>query len=402
MTCRHPNVLDADPRPLFFSVGTAEALGLAPPAARHGASVRTWVRTLSGMQKEAITINGADDAAWRFVSDEGPYLAGHDVGPCPLSFFTTGMVAAYTNEILAAARQHDVEIRDLWLVLDNYYSMQGSVLRGTMTGGALAPELRVEIDADASESVLQRLVARAVRAAPVTGLLRGVHESLFTLSHNGVEIVPARVKQLRGAPQPDPADGFSEVRIAGEPAGDLIRKLAEAERVENEPGGINTSLTESQDRRLHCRGVCTVRDDGVRQIDQTLFKPIGSSFRFLSEEDTVSGCGRRAPDAASYISAGIAFCFMTQFGRYADIVKHELGACRVVQDTYFSLAGASGGPDFAGVADAVETHVCLETSDDDAFARTALAMSEQTCFLHALCRTDLDTSVDVRSVASGP
>jgi hypothetical protein len=35
----------------------------------------------------------------------------------------------------------------------------------------------------------------------------------------------------------------------------------------------------------------------------------------------------------------------------------------------------------------VETHVHLVTGEDDDFAKTALRMSEQTCFLHALCRS---------------
>ena len=43
-----------------------------------------------------------------------------------------------------------------------------------------------------------------------------------------------------------------------------------------------------------------------------------------------------------------------------------------------------------GVADPVETHVYLDTPEDEEFARTTLDMGEQTCFLHATCRTDLD------------
>jgi len=50
------------------------------------------------------------------------------------------------------------------------------------------------------------------------------------------------------------------------------------------------------------------------------------------------------------MSAGIGFCFMTQFGRYAEIVRKELSAYRVVQDTYFSLGGASGGNGQRGTA----------------------------------------------------
>ncbi len=397
-----PDVLGLDPRPLCFEVADAEALDLAPAAPRHGASVRTWVRTLAGMQKEAITVNGAGQAAWRFASDEGPYLAGNDVGPCPLSFFTTGMVASYTDEILAAARRHELVVRDLRLVLDNLYTMRGSALRGTMIGGALAPLLRVEIDAEAPVPTLIRLVGGATRSAPVAGLLGGVHESLFTLRHNGVEVTPERVGNLEGAVQPDPKTLFSTIEPISSHNDHPIRKLSDAERVRNEPGGINSSLKDSQDRRLHCRGVCTVREDGIRQIDQTLFEPIGSSFRFLSEEAVGAGGHGRAPDAASYISAGIAFCFMTQFGRYAEITKRTLDVCRIVQDTYFSAGSASGEKGVDGMADAVETHVYLETPHEDGFARTALDMSEQTCFLHAMCRTDLATRVEVRSLATSP
>ena len=63
------------------------------------------------------------------------------------------------------------------------------------------------------------------------------------------------------------------------------------------------------------------------------------------------------------------------------------------------LIGASitsGGTGKTGEADPVETHVALTTDEDDGFARTALDMSEQTCFLHALCRTELKTRIRLR------
>jgi hypothetical protein len=40
--------------------------------------------------------------------------------------------------------------------------------------------------------------------------------------------------------------------------------------------------------------------------------------------------------------------------------------------------------------------VHLETREDDDFARTALDMAERTCFLHALCKTDLETKVSIQ------
>jgi organic hydroperoxide reductase OsmC/OhrA len=113
--------------------------------------------------------------------------------------------------------------------------------------------------------------------------------------------------------------------------------------------------------------------------------PHGSIFHFLSEEGRQPRAPGRAPDALTYMSAGIAFCFMTQFGRYARIVRKDLASYSVIQDTHFSAIGSGPLP----TADPVETHVYLETSEDDEFARTILDMAEQTCFLHALCRSEL-------------
>lgn len=89
---------------------------------------------------------------------------------------------------------------------------------------------------------------------------------------------------------------------------------------------------------------------------------------------------------------------MTQLGRYAKIMKKNLDEYKVVQDAHFSLGGASGRTGVPGDADAIETHTYLDTSEDEEFARKALDMGEQTCFLHAFCRTALKTKIRITRV----
>lgn len=367
------NVLGADTRPRFFPI--ADNRTLTPPAERHGLSLRTWARSLSGMQKEAVVLDGRTGAAWRLASDEGPYLAGFDEAPCPLSFLTTGMVASFMDGITERmGPSHDAT-----LTLDNFYTMEGSALRGTMTGGALPPELSVTVSgAEAAGDV----VRAAVAGSPITGLLGGVHRSRFTLSLNGESIPVGRVDAIDGDPEPGPDDVFAIIGVADIPlAGDVITRVTPADEVEDVPGGVNTSLAESQSRLLHVRGVCTRRSDGVTEVAQNLYSPIGSEFRYLSSETGT------APGAASYMAAGIAFCFMTQFGRYASIVRKDLASYQVVQDLHLSPDGSA--------ADPVETHVFIDSDEGPDFARQILDMSEQTCFLHAACRTDLAVQVQV-------
>ena len=362
----------------FSAVAKAGGPGLERPAPRRGLALRTAARALGGMQKEALVASSAGDRVWRLASDEGPYLAGSDLAPPPLGLFAAGMAAAHANELLALAAARGVELRGLRLVQDTFYSMQGSALRGTMTGGALSPVLRVEADCDLSGGELQALAAEAVAASPLAGLVAGVHESRFALVRDGERVETGRVAELSAPAADDPLARFD--RVEPEPgAEELLRKLRTADQVEGE-GGVESSLRPEQSRTLNARAVCTIRADGVKEIDQFLFKPVGSQFRLLSDE------GGRAPDAFSYLAAGLGFCFMTQLGRYAAITKRRLDGYRIVQDTHFSASG--------GQADPVETHVFLDGAEDADAARQMLDMGEQTCFLHALCRTDLEQVVE--------
>ena len=279
---------------------------------------------------------------------------------------------------------------------DNYYTMVGSALKGTMMGGAKNVDLTAQIASDADRDTLTKLVLDATVASPLNGLMRGSKPSLFTLTHNGREIAPARAMRLDQPAMRDLDDAFD---IATAAAGDwsgVIRRGGLTPKASHSVTLANDSLADQQSRLLHVRGICTVRDDGVKEIEQHLYNPHGSIFRFLCDEAPINGAGGRGPDAATYISAGIGFCFMTQFGRYAKIAGKRLERYRVAQDTHFSLGGASAGTGAAGSAEPVETHVYLDTREDDEFARTALDMAEQTCFLHAFCRSDLKTRVAIQ------
>ncbi|HUT47880.1 MAG TPA: OsmC family protein [Alphaproteobacteria bacterium] len=391
--------------PLFFKLANPQAAGITPPDNRRGDALTTWVRSLSVMQKDALVASSQTGAIWRLASDEGSYLAGHDEAPCPLAFLTVGMIASYANEITALAKQRGVAVRHLKLIQDNRYTMEGSMPKGTLVSGALAPELTVEIDCDAEGAALQDLVLSAVAAAPLNGLLRGALTSLFTLSRNGVALVPDNAAPLGRPALPDPGDHF-DVSAPEPPVldGPLVWKTAEPPPVDGAAGYAtdpgSTAHGEAR-RELHLVGICTLRPDGLKEITQLLHSPRGTSFTFLSEEGPGAGGQGRAPDANTYVSAGIGFCFMTQFGRCVSMMKKTMDDYRIVQDTHFSLGGASGGTGQAGVADPVETHVYLETPEDEAFARRILDVAEGTCFLHALCRTDLKTKVRVRETVAG-
>ena len=216
---------------------------------------------------------------------------------------------------------------------------------------------------------------------------------LFKLSKNGLELTPTNALELAGTIFEDPGDHFS-LSAPMESSLELIIPVGLTPKKDVLQGTSSAagSLTEEQNRRLNIGAIATLREDGLKEIQQMQYSPWGTSFRFLSSEDG------RAPDANSLISAGIGFCFMTQFGRFVSMLNLDLPDYRIVQDTHFSLGGASGGTGKAGQADPIETHVYLETSEADHVAQEMLDMSEQTCFLHAFCRTKMKTKLKISRV----
>jgi uncharacterized OsmC-like protein len=377
MTAR--NVLGAQDTPRFH---LTEVPWLAPPEPGLDVAVRAAARSLAGMQKEGIVRSSATGRTWRLVSDEGPYLAGHDEAPFPLAFLGAGMAASYAGELVALAEQRGLDPAGFRLALHNRYTMEGSALRGTMVGGALAPEVGADLP-EVPADLVRPLLADALDASPVNGLLRVEHAGRFSLRHGGRAVAAARVAPLDGQPPWEPLPSVLPVEGPHD-ADDLLTLVTRAEEREGVPGGKGSSLQAEQRRTLHVETVCSGREDGRLALEVVLHQPLGSRFRVLADPRGVG-----APDPATLLAAGIAFCFMTQLGRYATIARWDLPDYRVVQDLHLSHGGATDGTGRPGRARPVDTHVDLVTDQDDEAARTLVHMGEQTCFLHALCRTPL-------------
>ena len=72
------NIIGTSEKPPFFKLANQNALNLEAPQNRKGDALRTWVRSLSGFQKEALICSAKTGDTWRLVSDEGPYLNGFE------------------------------------------------------------------------------------------------------------------------------------------------------------------------------------------------------------------------------------------------------------------------------------------------------------------------------------
>ncbi|GAB4573997.1 MAG: hypothetical protein Tsb008_10060 [Rhodothalassiaceae bacterium] len=376
--------------PLAFPVALdkGRASLFAAPAGT-GLACRVHAGALVGMQKEALVADGGNGTLWRMVCDEGPYLNGTDLAPFPLAFFTAGMALSVLGEVEALARRRGIDPGDCRLVLDNRYGMEGSALKGTMTGSALPVDLTLLSDADLARPVLAGLLSDAALASPAIALLRHALTGQFAILHDGRPLAPGRVPAHAGAVMAFDEDLLGRLAPAPSDAGQepIIEKLSSAETVFGVEGGAGSSLAAEQSRTLHVRGTAMRRPDGLYEVKTQLFKPIGSVFRFVGDGLSRHGGGDRAPSALAYLSAGIAFCYLTQIGRFAHIAKIPVSGYGIVQDTAFSEPQASAGAMEAARAEAPISHVTIRSDAGEAEVRRLVDMGEQTCFLHAACRS---------------
>ena len=158
--------------------------------------------------------------------------------------------------------------------------------RRTMVGGAENIELKVEIDCDLPDDKLHEFLLQATYASPLNGLMRGQLDSLFKLAKNGNELRCNKASELNGSLLPDPGDLFAGIE-AQAPELELMEKVGPTPKKEVQGGTAtgSSSLSDEQDRRLNIGAVATLRDDGIKDIQQMQFSPYGTSFRLLSSED---------------------------------------------------------------------------------------------------------------------
>jgi len=354
------------------------------------AIVRVHARALDGMQKEAVAQCGPGGDSWRLVCDEGPWLNGTDLAPFPLAFFAAGLASSWLSEFMAEAKERLIPVTRLELRQDNFYSMEGSALLGTMSAGVDPVRLRFLVVGDAAAEEFQDIGDIAVNdRSPATAALQDDLESLFAIRANGEDLPDPDVLAASLMAATDPVESMGDCLPGsdGSFADDIIRK---DDATDAAAGADAVGLKSEQKRTVHVATRARVRPDGLIEMSVQCMQPAGSRFIMLGDAARERGGQCRAPDPLTYLSCGVAFCYMTQIGRYAGIVKQKLRDYRIVQDTAFSF-----GPEHAPAAAQVETVVCLDTDEPAEASRKLVQMAEQTCYVHGAYRSPTEIVLEV-------
>ena len=125
-----------------------------------------------------------------------------------------------------------------------------------------------------------------------------------------------------------------------------------------------------------------VRIEWLLKTARGAARPVRDSFTFALNE----GGGDRAPCGLALLSAGLAFCYMTQIARYVETMKLAVGSVRLVQFSPFLTGGAEG----------FDTHLFLNGEAPDEVQGNLLTIAARTCYLHATMAAALPPLVSAK------
>ena len=343
---------------------------------------------LQGHQREAILTEGGG-AAWRLTSDEGLHLKGTDLAPFPFGYFNAGLQADLLNRIRHYANVLKRPLIDLHMKLDNEYWLLGSFVTGSGRGVANPSQIEIRIKSDFSDSEIIQLIKHAMQASPCIDFLNSVLKSTFSLTINGKRKI---LNELVDPMVDIPMDPFLRYPTAlqpiksNQPEIDIIRKLATREdgHVSIAPPGSTTKIIRNIKGHSYFSN-----PQGITEIESWLGLPGMSHFQFISDE----GGTCKAPSGLGLLSAGIAFCFITQIARYIENMKLQVNGIRLVQYNPFSITAGENSIADIGRAEPIQTHLFLNGTLSDDMFENLLNMSARTCYLHASALNSLPPKI---------
>ena len=352
-------------------------------------------RQMVGFQKEGVIHEGDTGSVWRMATDEGKHLGGTDLAPFPLGFFNAGLHADLINRIRTIAAVRDIQLDDVQIDLVNGYYIIGSFIRGDGVGYGEPAQIVVKISSSAAADALSGLIRDAVKASPAMDLMRTAFDNTFAIYVNGRRRVVTSLKNSDAPDAPDPykthsappapLEGSDELK-------DIIWKTGVSEEgtAEAAPTGTDAKL-----KRIvrKVRGDSVMIDPaGITETDTVLGLPGMSHFALKSDERADID---QAPSGLGLLAAGIAFCYMTQIGRYIQHQKFNIRGVRLVQHTPFSMSGNPADGSWTGKAEPADTHLFLSGEEDDETHERLMTIAANTCYLHATMLAELESNVSV-------
>lgn len=351
---------------------------------------RVWAafEPMDVMQKRGQIVRPQTGEAWQFVCDEGAALGGTDWAPPPLAYFGAGLTSSVAGALADKASELNVSAEAISVALDNYYSLNGSILLGTMEGKGHNPDINVAIQGAAlSKEKKSSVVLQAVSNGLASYLMKSEFVSKFGLVANGVNVtldLPYWDNNIVANALPTTTQDPNESDMA------YVTKAFTRPDDLNYVAKGGSGHDTVQNRTTMVSSITKATANGAFSVQTGVARPNASVYEFLGAGDAGAN---GAPSSSCLIAAGIGFCYMTQLGRYAVAKKRSINDYRMIQAIDIPKLGSDGSQTpIIGT----KLFLNLDTPDED-FACELAHSAKRTCFLHSTLQSSLRCKITVAS-----
>ena len=357
-------------------------------------NILTEAIDLDGMQKEAFISSGRNSSGWRLPTDESLHLRGADAAPQPLAMHNAALQNCLLDQLKNVLKENQIIVKSFLITVDTYFNIKGSFFRGDIKSCLKNIVIKFEFEGDLKKDDIHSFVLEALKRSPTIRALRLPMQNTFSIKANGRKIVLPEKMQSTLSQVADPIERIKEIQKLP-PLDSRISPLLEKKVMSTmeppKPGETPVGLLPEIDRTVHVRGIGKAINEHRNTVQTSFYHPLGSVFEYQSDWCEHDIAGHDAPSALTYHGGALAFCFMTQFHRYADVHKMVINALRIVQLTPFYTDTASQENL------SFDTHIFVDGEFTDEVGTDLVRMAHQVCFLHAALESqnDIQYSIDL-------
>ena len=387
--------LDTKNKPLIYCYKNSDDLtGIQKSPIIH---ILTEAIDLDGMQKEAFISSGRNSSGWRLPTDESLHLRGADAAPQPLAMHNAAVQNCLLDQVKIILKEKQVAVKSCSITVDTYFNIKGSFFRGDIKSCLKDIVIKFEFEGNLKQDDIHSFVIEALKRSPTIRALRLPMQNTFSIKANGRKIALPEKMQSTLSQVADPIERIKEMQklpSLDREISPLLEKKAMSTMEPPKPGETPVGLLPEIDRTVHVRGMGKVINEHRNTVQTSFYHPLGSVFEYQSDLYEQDIAGQHAPSALTYHGGALAFCFMTQFHRYADVHKIAIDALRIVQLTPFHIDTASQENL------SFDTHIFVDGDFTDEVGTDLVRMAHQVCFLHAALESqnDIHYSVEVNEV----
>ncbi|KLU07065.1 hypothetical protein RISK_000866 [Rhodopirellula islandica] len=162
------------------------------PVQKREVVLRLEAESLDNMRKRAtVRVDQPQGSTFEIICDEGPYLGGDDSAPPPLAYYSASIAFCLLTQLSRYASIKKLKISRLKLSQETRFSMEGSVLKGTLTGRGVEVITHLEIESEESEETIRKMIEVGENSCFIHQSIMHPVPSTIQAKFNGQSLGPA-------------------------------------------------------------------------------------------------------------------------------------------------------------------------------------------------------------------